>query len=42
LQAPEGDERRLINAYYTLLAMRLNTAVNEPPKDAKRRDRFSK
>lgn len=31
-----------INAYYTLLAMQLNTAGYEPPKDAKRLERFPK
>jgi len=29
-----------INAYYTLLAMQLNTAGYEPPKDARRLERF--
>jgi 4-carboxymuconolactone decarboxylase len=31
-----------INAYYTLLAMQLNVAQYEPPKDAKRLERFPK
>ena len=31
-----------INAYYTLLAMQLNTAAYEPPKDARRLERFPK
>jgi 4-carboxymuconolactone decarboxylase len=31
-----------VNAYYTLLAMQLNMAQYEPPKDAKRLERFPK
>jgi len=31
-----------INAYYTLLAMQLNMAQYEPPKDARRLERFPK
>ena len=37
-----SDDLTGINAYYTLLAMQLNMAQYEAPKDAKKLERFPK